>query len=62
MSIFFGKAKSGDSPQVHLAKFGDIENMKVSNLKHPIMFEGNCGDFWRFLLMVFCQWSFCAVF
>jgi hypothetical protein len=32
----------------HLAKFGDIENMKVSNLKHPIMFEAIVATFGDF--------------
>jgi hypothetical protein len=25
---------SGDHPYIYLAKFGDVQNMKVKNLKH----------------------------
>jgi hypothetical protein len=31
------KGGVGDSPQAHLAKFGNIKNMKVLNLKHPFI-------------------------
>jgi hypothetical protein len=30
---------------VYLTKFGNIQNMKVDNLKHPFHIVGNCCDF-----------------
>jgi hypothetical protein len=41
---------------VYLTKFGEIENIKVENMKLVFCIVGSCGNFWRFKNFMF--WYF----
>jgi hypothetical protein len=39
--MFVSSYSSGDHPYVYLAKFGNIQNMKIDILKHPFVIFGD---------------------